>query len=97
MLNAQPQAAYADTDEWTTSEDPDREDLEVQVRLSPDDFWHRKAIGATHTACGLKMDAYASRDESYEDSLCPDGCYSRFELAIARPRPRRLRNDTGVF
>lgn len=75
-------------DEWITpAADPYRGDLEVQVRLAPDDrTWHRKAIGGQYTACG-RLGGYASRDESYEGQLCDDGCFSRFELGVQAPQP----------
>lgn len=62
--------------------DDDPEDLEVQIRLTPQGEWHRRAFGGGGhlTACG-KPGGYMIRDESYAGDLCRDGCYSQYELA----------------
>lgn len=59
------------------------EDLTVQVKLTLGGPWHRKVIGGYLTACGVRLGGFASRDESYNGSLCQDGCFSRFEREIA--------------
>ena len=59
-------------------------DLTMQVKLQPNGVWHRKLIGATHSACGIPMGGWASRDESYLGELCTHGCFSPFELELNR-------------
>jgi hypothetical protein len=56
------------------------EDLTVQVKLTLNGCWHRKAIGGKTTACGIPLGGWASRDESYSGLLCEDGCFSPHEL-----------------
>ncbi len=66
------------------------EDLTVQIHHD-DGCWHRRAIGGTHTACGLPIlrhDHHTPRHETYTDNLCRgpkrDGvgaCFSTWELA----------------
>lgn len=63
----------------------DPRDLSVQVKLTIDGEWHRKAIGGRRTACGRALGGYASRDESYVGTLCDEGCFSEFErVELAR-------------
>ena len=62
-----------------------QEDLTVQVKLTLNGCWHKKAIGGRFTACGRPLGGYASRDESYAGNLCEDGCFSQLErLELAR-------------
>jgi hypothetical protein len=56
------------------------EDLTVQVKLTLNGCWHRKAIGGKHTACGKPLGGWASRDESYAGLLCEEGCFSPYEM-----------------
>lgn len=97
FATAQPIYADADADdEWTiAAADPHREDLAVQVKLTPDGPWHRKAIGGQHTACGRELGGYATRDDVYDHQLCAEGCFTAFEIASAPPRRRR--GNTDVF
>ena len=85
--------AYADLTDATADDlveleaaaERDLEDLTVQVQLNCQGPWHRKAVGGLFTACGKPIAfAYAlGRHERYEDQLCPEGCFTPFELAIA--------------
>lgn len=72
-------------DEFVVLESQDRrEDLTVQVKLTPRGEWHSKVIGGSHTRCGKPLNGYFTRDEQYGPTLadmCHDGCFSPFELA----------------
>jgi hypothetical protein len=67
------------------------EDLTVQVKLTPDGCWHKKAIGGKHTACGRPLGGFASRDETYAGELC-ESCFTTFELIELS----RLANDDDL-
>jgi hypothetical protein len=65
-----------------------REDLSVQVKLTPHGEWHRKAVGGARTACGRALGGYATRIEQYMGKLCEDGCFSKWEISqIPTPAP----------
>lgn len=64
------------------------ESLDVHVH-GDDGYWHRKAVGGEVQACnGVKIHHGAARRyERYEKPLCPNGCFTPYELALAVDHP----------
>lgn len=63
-----------------------REDLSVQVKLSMNGEWHKKAVGGVTTACGESMGAYATRDDQYMGKLCTT-CFTAYEISLIPSSP----------
>lgn len=46
--------------------------------------WHEASVGFARTACGKPIDGYyGTRDESYDGVLCPEGCFTEYEIKLA--------------
>lgn len=56
----------------------------MQVKVHPKGEWHEMLIDRTRTKCGKPLGAYATRDATYAGRLCEDGCFSPYELNLAR-------------
>lgn len=83
MLNADVIPSVTLTDDAFVIDAFDRrEDLSVQVKLTMNGEWHRKAVGGHATACGEPMNGYGTRDEQYMGNMCTRGCFSSYELSL---------------
>ena len=94
MLEA-PALAYLDLGDATTDQKhealaADEDDLTVQIKITSDGPWHRRAIDGRTTGCGeavrqataMHWHGYDLRKEVYAGELC-DECFSPFELQLA--------------
>jgi hypothetical protein len=81
----EPARTRTPTDEWLRLiADPEPP---VQIHSDKDGRYHRKTVDGNYTACGDSIDhrhRQAHRIETYEGSLCMDGCFTMFELSLSQ-------------
>jgi hypothetical protein len=82
--------ALAELPDTVVIDDPD---AEMHIHLD-DGRWHREICGGSSVACGGTVNLrlrQLRRQSILTGSLCQDGCFSSFELALAAQHNQKER------